>query len=71
MVKGQQCNLCRYWGDMRGKDRANRCLRYAPRPISFVWSQWSEDQPALQTDWLRTFPDDWCGEFVSNGENRK
>ena len=46
------CETCAFWIAVPHRG-GGKCCRYAPRP----------DAPKGDTQWPRTAPEDWCGEW--------
>ncbi len=59
----EQCDKCRFWAP----GGLEECRRYAPRPREMT----AAESTGIAPVWPTTLADDWCGEFVSSGENRK
>lgn len=55
----QGCDSCRFWQQLNTKHGDGLCRRYAPKPI--IETQSLKGGESAQ--WLRTFLDDWCGEW--------
>lgn len=55
----QGCDSCRFWQQLNAKLGDGLCRRYAPKPCVEAESASGREVP----QWLRTFFDDWCGEW--------
>ena len=51
-----QCAACKFYQDPKSE-----CRRYAPSPA----------EGDKQAHWPNVASDDWCGEFVAEGSERK
>ena len=68
------CETCRWWRfdtRLNSLGDSGSCLRYAPRPITRLYSEWTDDDDAagnlaysLEVVWPMTFVDNWCGEHA-------
>ena len=70
-MANESCSKCRFWcgeADTLDGEGRGECRRYAPRP-EFEYVEGSG--MSYTTHWPGTLPDDWCGEFVSNGKGSR